>query len=296
MLIGKQHIALAFWLCYFVGTALSQEQSPRPLIASEPKHQEPSNSQVPSRSDQRVTDQSPVVVKVQEPQKSQTDISDARQDRNNKATYDWDTWLLSTLTVIVGFLTFIVIGLQAFFLWRTVRVSEKAANAAEKSAGAIISSERAYVFVRAFLRLELRNNLGQITGWQCVVVWENSGTTPTKDLNIYVSWQSRTAPIPMDFDFPDLGRNDSEISQNFLGPRAQTNTTAFQITVADAVALMRQQTFMYIWGRAEYRDIFPTSQLHRTEFCNQVIGVPIPANPNAAMIEFRIFQRHNTGN
>jgi len=123
--------------------------------------------------------------------------------------------------------------------------------------------------------------------------WENSGSTPTIDLKMWVSWgYFEGGPMPDDFPFPDLGDTSFD-SATAIGPRAQVTTTAFLLPLEQALQIMHGQRTMYIWGWADYRDIFANTPRRRTEFCNQILVSPIPGPQPRLMVEFRNFSRHN---
>ena len=209
------------------------------------------------------------------------------------ATFGWDWWFDSPVSLFTGLL-FVVSAFQAVFIWLSFKESQTASVAANKSANALMAAERAYVFVKAFAPVELRTPDALVAGWQCIVVWENSGNTPTKDLTTWISWDVFDKPIDDNFTFPDNKREASESSGiGFIGPRAQMNVNTFTVSVQDAVELMMERKFLYIWGWVEYNDIFPGTPRHKTEFCNRVIGSPVANNPNPAFIEFRYHRAHN---
>jgi hypothetical protein len=124
---------------------------------------------------------------------------------------------------------------------------------------------RAYVSVRGYEPVELGGRV------LCVVIWENAGNTPTKTLKTWVNWGRFREDIDDTFDYPDLGMEEGR-SQSHIGPHATISTQTFSLAAEDVRALHDETAFMYLWGWAEYHDIFPGTPRHRTEFCARVTG------------------------
>jgi len=250
---------LKYRICFplyflLVGVASSQEPSPTPYIVSQAKQPESPRAQEPPKGDQRGTEQSPLVVKIQPPN-TQVESEEARQEHDNKAAYDWDTVLLSFLTVVVGGLTFVAIVVQAFFLWRAVRVSERAANAAQQSANAaqqsatsIINQFRAYVSIGRATYIAELNKRSYI-----VIDVSNTGQTPAYELTITSHRIFAKCPI-----LKALDRSGTQLRLGTLGPGGHAshvlNDDLFR---TEEAADLKAGTFaVFIYGRTEYKDAF----------------------------------------
>jgi hypothetical protein len=220
---------------------------------------------------------------------------------NNDATADSPQHADNDGPRITDCLLVLFNGLLALFTYKLFTATKDlfgatkaAADAADQSARALIASERAYVYVRDFEPIAITNAEGIVTGFQCVMFWVNAGTTPTRDLVTHVNWVRSANPLPDNFDFPNIPDDSNEISGSVLGPKGEMSTITFSISAEQIGELMNESTFMYIWGFAEYRDIFPNTPVRRTEFCNRVVGMPVPGNPQAAVIAFRHYKTHNS--
>ena len=208
-------------------------------------------------------------------------------------------WLAKFLTDPVATFTgllFIATFLQAYFTWKALVESQRA-NAAARSAEnntqtALIITNRPYVFVRDFVPIAV-GNPDQPLGWTCVVLWENSGATPTQRLKMWVSWARFTAPVPDDYPFLDRGEGADD-TVTIIPPRGQVSTPVFTLDIEHAVSLMERRSFTYIWGWAEYDDLFPYSPRRRTEFCVQVLVDQIGDHPLRLMVQFRHHRAHNS--
>src|SRR5216684_5420296 len=103
-------------------------QSQRPPDAEQTKA-----AQQPAATDQRGTAQSPAMVKILPPDDADAKAKQEAEDRAAKDSLDWNTIKLGISAIVVAFLQFIAIGIQGWFLWRTVKVSEIAARVADES-------------------------------------------------------------------------------------------------------------------------------------------------------------------
>lgn len=135
---------------------------------------------------------------------------------------------------------------------------------------------RAFVVLKAIKVLPITNGNKDVA-WQFIPVWENAGSTPTRDLHMHLSawWQPGLLP---GFTKTDIGPSEGTLS--VLGPKATTNFPF--ITVPDYVIKLARQTpgLLRIWGWAKYKDIFWHSDRHSTRFC--YIGSWINGHPDDA--------------
>lgn len=106
------------------------------------------------------------------------------------------------------------------------------------------------------------------TGIRFIAAWQNSGTTPTKCLVTRVSWKAFTADIPGNFDFPDFGGGPA--SRPLIGPKSSMNMAPVDIPIDVLQAVQAGTHHLYIWGWADYNDIFEETERHRTEFASQI--------------------------
>ncbi|WP_420475456.1 hypothetical protein [Noviherbaspirillum sp. ST9] len=153
-------------------------------------------------------------------------------------------------------------------------VAEKSATVAEKSArvaeDALISGQRAFMFIR-----EIKTYLHQdpATGqfhWTIHPIWANSGNTPTRGLSINTSYRLLDAPLPAGYDFPE---SQEDLIPTIAGPRSMVEAVSGTLSSEDLAAVKEGRKFFYIWGWAEYHDIFEGTKKRVTRFCNQLIEV-----------------------
>jgi hypothetical protein len=129
---------------------------------------------------------------------------------------------------------------------------------------------RAYVFVR---NIETRF-LGQksthtITHWRFFARWENGGNTPTKNMRNRINYALREDVIDLGFPFPDFG--DLPDGRTMIGPRSFMYSMYFDIPVDDLKKVKSGEAHAYIWGWANYDDVFPDTPRHRSEFSFKIV-------------------------
>ncbi|HYD96973.1 MAG TPA: hypothetical protein VEC01_16715 [Noviherbaspirillum sp.] len=171
-------------------------------------------------------------------------------------------------------------------------VAEKSARAAEE---ALVAGQRAFMFIR-----EIKTILHQDpeTGkyhWTIHPVWANSGNTPTRGLSIHTSYRLLDAPLTKDDGFHD---SHGERMPTVAGPRSMVEASPGTISSDDLEAVQNGTKFFYIWGWAEYHDIFEGTKKRLTRFCNQLVQVDgdpaAPANEhNPVQMMFAFHAENN---
>jgi hypothetical protein len=153
--------------------------------------------------------------------------------------------------------------------------------------------QRAFVFASDIEPRPIENAVG------FMVKWQNSGTTPTRDLHMHVSYLATpNIPLPDDFSFPDLWTEGAPHVNvlSVIGPKATMGSPAgpIQTPIIDAVYERRQR--LYFWGWAEYKDVFENTPTHITKFCYElIITRKEPARPKGFTYTIRLdtWPRHN---
>ena len=175
--------------------------------------------------------------------------------------------LFTGLLVVLGWV-------QARRMREAVGAAKESATVAEKSARvaeeALVSGQRAFMFIR-----EIKTYLHQDpeTGnyhWTIHPVWANSGNTPTRGLSINTTYRLLDKPLPASYDFPESREN---LIPTIAGPRSMVEATPGTLSSEDLEAVREGKKFFYIWGWAEYHDIFEGTKKRVTRFCNQLIQV-----------------------
>lgn len=290
---------LAIFLLLLGATAQAQ-QSPQSARPTQTKSTTIKNQSI---HDQRGTDQFPLAVKIIPTQQSQSEIEQDRNQKLQQAANEQQLTVFTGLLVLVGFLQFVAISVQAVFLWLAFRVGKDAANAATRSAtaaeNAIVKLERAFVAVGGFPWLWHHDTDRSGKFWYSIhPLIENRGNTPTKDMRIVVNSALRDSELPDNFEFP----YSSEPGPSFIPPNGNMSGGERILLDDDLLAVQRGEKFFYIWGKIEYRDIFDGTPTHTTLFCTQiskVLGNPLdpttPHDPKATSVEihFRFFPKNS---
>lgn len=183
------------------------------------------------------------------------------------------TAILAVATIGLGFAT---VGLY-FTGEKQIGVAKQSADAAQASAkiarGALIATERAFVFLdELFPEWNIRPRGFQkheFTRFIYKPRWRNSGSTPTKNMTLATNW----ARLEDDSE-TGIGSYDSSNARRqrmFLGPQAVEWSEAIRIRPIDATAALQGDGHIVIWGRVDYGDIFDGTRPHFTEWCYRII-------------------------
>lgn len=132
----------------------------------------------------------------------------------------------------------------------------------------LVSVQRAFVFPKDPSAGALRDAKGNIVLLSFRIVWENSGSTPTKDLTININSSAFDA-LPKGDMFPDHpSRLDTPL---IIGPKATVYSDPAVMQGDDLKAVRDGKKIMFVWGRAIYKDLFSNTKVHRTRFVYRII-------------------------
>jgi hypothetical protein len=149
---------------------------------------------------------------------------------------------------------------------------------------AMLLTQRAFVFLKTFIVHPAQDPNKLII----IPVWENSGTTQTKNLFCHVNWYAVPLPgMPDNFNYPDLGQR--QLFPMLIGPKSTIVGAEVSIDEIAVNQVIQGHGRCYIWGWAEYNDIFSKIR-HRTEFCYEIV---LSALDGGIHPELRIYGPHN---
>ncbi|MDQ2955295.1 MAG: hypothetical protein M3R18_10285 [Pseudomonadota bacterium] len=221
------------------------------------------------------------------------------QARPAQRSLDWRRNFLcevkATDLALAGFALFLVLAFmfQGQWLWRILHATERSAHIANQ---ALVAAQRAYVVFKEFnVNVTRVPPLDEISHCTIQPVWENSGTTPTRNGRTYVNWRYFPGSIPSDFDFADFDEMGNRIlayesySALVMGPKSKSFSPAIAIDASTVRMVRELEGRVLIWGWAEYDDIFEDSTRHRTEFCYQMIVSGDPPNSHIGFSQYRRF-------
>jgi hypothetical protein len=126
------------------------------------------------------------------------------------------------------------------------------------------------------------------TNYGVSIILQNGGQTPTRHMVTNVNQRMFPDEMPADFDFPDSAGRESGI----CGPGAVYFTGSIDIPAVDLEPMSGTDRHCYVWGWAEYNDVFERTPRHRTEFCFQIVVETI-LNTNEKIVGFRVHNRFN---
>jgi len=174
-----------------------------------------------------------------------------------------------------GMLAGFIVAFFTFTLWRSTDKLWKAGR------DALEATERAFIFIDGFnyelttaldAKIEPANLLERyrsdpgfyITRFAAQPKWKNIGNTPTKKMTIRVDWRGPLGPVPPDYVY----KNPPE--PFFLAPKAIEPSVFIEMPGVQALVdygmnPLGDPPLMFIWGRADYEDIF--KRPHFIEWC-----------------------------
>jgi hypothetical protein len=218
--------------------------------------------------------------------------AETKEDRSEFWSAKLTDWLLAAFT-------FALVVFTGLLYRATARLWEATREQAELTRTALIHTQRAFVFVkevadsRTTMLLPVRLTgppVSRTIGWKISLRWENSGATPTKDLITYVSGKTFDKVLPEDFSFEDIPGENS--TPGILGPQAVVAMGDMNVPMEIMQEIYEKKTHFYMWGWAEYNDVFDETDRHRTEFCYKIefTGEPFP---EATGMVYRLHHKHN---
>jgi hypothetical protein len=222
-------------------------------------------------TDQRGSEQSPLVVRVIPTSADQTNAAQEEKDRQEKADLDrklvdfnGDLAYYTKCLVAFAGLQFFAMLLQAYWLGRTVKISERAADAAKESADAVVSQLRAYIHVS----LLESPTIDDERVLKATVQVKNTGQTPAYDAVIVsnigiVSWPP---PRPLETIFVDTDA-PTVVRISLPSGEASANIPEIPSVSAREEAGLKSGAYrIVVWGRVNYMDAFKKPRATRYAF------------------------------
>lgn len=170
----------------------------------------------------------------------------------------------------------------------------EAKHANETTKIALVDVQRAFVFLGPVVATVIGNN--QVDFY---FPMENSGTTPTRDMHMHISYKWMQDPLPSNFDFPDLWTGDMpKVNRHaMIGPKGSVGEHVGPLPAALVQSAIHHQIHLYFWGWTKYRDVFPDTPLHVTKFCDELVplgqGEEITASTTTLRYSLEMCEHHN---
>lgn len=239
------------------------------------------------------------------------DRRDSAEERLAIYTFwlDWATVTLAVSTLGLWIATWRSGVKQGRDTRRSLAIGSKTADAAQRSAEAaqgsvnisrqaLITVERAFVFIRTFEVHVLNDNV------IIMPKWENSGSTPANDKVNWVNWKAFAGEPPPGFYNFDLDISGQPINGRsmaligFIAPHATQYAEMSTIPIACIEEVKAGTLRLFVWGWIEYPDVFDEISAHRTEFCSEVIATGISRNETTrettVALQFAHYGPYNT--
>jgi predicted small secreted protein len=174
-------------------------------------------------------------------------------------------------TLIIG----VVVAIIYFFQLRAMLHSN------EINREALQSVQRAFVSISSIEGMQwIEPTTNRVSQVQLSFIWQNSGTTPAKNLHAHVNQMSDAGTgteiwFPKDFTFPDYwGPNEDHAgTPMFVGPnKGSASYEAVTLSAQQAEGIFQKKESLYFWGWARYHDTFPGTKEHIFKFCSKLVG------------------------
>ena len=152
---------------------------------------------------------------------------------------------------------------------QAVKQTKATQETAKTSRDALIVVQRAFVFPDAGQEPALRQNDGSPPTIIFPIPFENSGSTPTKNMTMHINWAYviQGSPEPP-FDDVKVNGVVPPNTDVVMGPRSKGYGLE-AVVPQDMVKLAFKNPTLKIriWGWAIYRDVFDKTPWHLTEYC-----------------------------
>ncbi len=278
-------------VCLFASILWAQSQ--RPILTSNgsgeqpqeqisPTQQKPENgvkTNDNSENTEKASDSPSISVPIVPPDQKQEIPNDNGEQSADKR---------SESCVLLGYNIKITDGLLALFTLALVIFTEELARVTKRqyrlTKENFVSSQRAFVFLKDFHTAKVRDPINkQVRYWKLTPVWGNSGYTPTNNLVICINYKVFEAfekEIPEGFAYPYESSSEAPM---VIGPKSEVCSKPFIVWGAEIFSVMQDTGHLYIWGYAEYHDIFKGSPKRHTRFCfklfiDNTLGEPMVEN------------------
>jgi hypothetical protein len=217
--------------------------------------------------------------------------------------YEWIVLAVHVITAIVVAAYTILAAYQLVANNRAAVAAENAANEAKRSNDALQSAQRGIVAFRG-MNADL---MDQGTSKQPEMIinfsstWENVGNTPAFSSTYTQVRELKAEPSEDVFIGP---RQPTSNYFSVLQPRTPIDSGAirkparflFKSDHIDTTAKMQVFTrTIFVWGWSSYRDVFPNSEIHITEFCQQIDSIAFRDrfNPYTMYVGWKTCRTHN---
>jgi len=225
-----------------------------------------------------------------------------------KALIDrYGTWLAkhhSAVTTIATLAIFVATAIYTVFAslqWLAMRKSNRINH------DSLIAVQRAFVDGKGTGSKRFANQLPSGEQWVFEENFVNDGTTPAIDVsNIFNLEEIPNGLTEERFigNLKDVAKARKNIGtigpkgQHTIGPLFKTEDFVLSGNTMDFKNVERLKAFkqtrdIYAWGWVTYRDIFPDTPIHLTEFCQHLAGISLNPQDKTISVYFNNCSEHN---
>ena len=140
---------------------------------------------------------------------------------------------------------------------------------AQTSRDSLVAVQRAFIFPDTALSVIAVRNDRTASTFTFPVAFENSGSTPTKNLHMHINWtlQANGAPEPPFSDIPVNGSVPHN-TEAVIGPHSNGSARLEAVIPQETVKMaFKIPIRIRIWGWVRYQDVFKGTPWHLDEYC-----------------------------
>jgi hypothetical protein len=139
---------------------------------------------------------------------------------------------------------------------------------------------RAYVTVKHVIPIpEVKPDSGEVITWALSVVWQNTGQTPTRNMQSWAEVRLFEPDVPKNFDFPMPPDTVEGREGGVIGPHGELSSGHVRINPEDLVKAFKKIGKLYLWADFEYNDVFEGTPRRTAEHCIEVAFIWDPFDP-----------------
>ncbi len=283
MFRGYRHIVLALGLIAISSAVLGQtdEQPQEPQRKTQQEQGPTQIAPIPLPIEIVEDEATAEARKRHEAEASEREIKDliAQQGMNtatqamNRATERMAEYAFWS-TIIVAFGTGLVFA-SLILMWGANRAAVTAVNVIREMAQRELRAYVNFTFIEVISDVDqMREDQPRnVRGYQLKVTVENAGATPAVDCNVYGDHCFVDAE---NFHTPVFNQTKDGGGQASIGPHSKVYGPPRYISRDDAQRVLEKKARLFVWWRAEYRDVFNRSP---DRFVEKSWEVLIPTNP-----------------
>lgn len=210
----------------------------------------------------------------------------------------------TVLLVIIGAFQLIIFITQAYVLHKSLKATELAAKAADKSASlqktVMLNTQRSFIFMKEMQGHATIDTKSKIPG-QFILKAKlmNSANTPAMNAEMLISHRFFDKTTPDDKIVANISpQTREERIKAFIGPNISFDSPDIIINSKEATDIYNGTKRLFIWVIIEYNDMFEQTSLHHTKYCAEVFINYDPSHPMGNLpqdfFQFKTFWKYNS--